>query len=74
MTTDPWILNVKAKLATVAWLLFCCLVSSDFDPKPRKTMGRRHHREKKMTEKEADENLTAKLEESGYREELKKKV
>ena len=37
-------------------------------------MGRRHHREKKMTEKEAEENLTAKLEESGYREELKKKV
>ena len=37
-------------------------------------MGRRHHREKKMTEKEAEGNLTAKLEESGYREELKKKV
>ena len=37
-------------------------------------MGRRHHREKKMSEREAEENLTAKLEESGYREELKKKV
>jgi len=37
-------------------------------------MGRRHHREKKMSEREAEQNLTAKLEESGYREELKKKV
>ena len=27
-----------------------------------------------MSEREAEENLTAKLEESGYREELKKKV
>jgi len=37
-------------------------------------MGRRHHREKKMSEREAEQNLTAKLEESGYREELKKKL
>ena len=36
-------------------------------------MGRKH-REKKMSDKEAEENLTAKLVETGYREELKKKV
>merc|ERR1712110_1278167 len=36
-------------------------------------MGRKH-REKKMSDKEAEENLTAKLVETGYREELKKKL
>ena len=36
-------------------------------------MGRKH-REKKMSDKEAEENLTAKLTETGYREELKRKV
>ena len=37
-------------------------------------MGRRHRGEKKLSDKEAEENLTAKLVETGYREELKKKV
>merc|ERR1711936_509166 len=37
------------------------------------SMGRKH-REKKMSDKEAEENLTAKLVETGYREELKKKL
>ena len=36
-------------------------------------MGRKH-RAKKMSDKQAEENLTAKLVETGYREELKKKV
>ena len=36
-------------------------------------MGRRH-REKKLSDREAEENLTAKLVETGFREELKKKV
>ena len=37
-------------------------------------MGRRHRGEKKLSDREAEENLTAKLVETGYREELKKKV
>merc|ERR1712203_43665 len=55
-------------------LLFSCSFLIFIGTIPGTTMERRHHREKKMTEKEADENLTAKLEESGYREELKKKL
>merc|ERR1712111_190408 len=38
------------------------------------TMGRRHRGEKKLSDREAEENLTAKLVETGYREELKKKL
>lgn len=36
-------------------------------------MGRKH-REKKLTDKEAEEQLTAKLVDTGYREVLKKKL
>ena len=36
-------------------------------------MGRKH-REKKLTDKEAEEQLTAKLVDTGYREVIKKKV
>ena len=36
-------------------------------------MGRKH-RDKKLSDKEAEDNLNSKLVETGYREELKKKV
>ena len=36
-------------------------------------MGRKH-RDKKLSDKEAEDNINSKLVETGYREELKKKV
>ena len=60
-------------LTTVACCVWLSRVSLYVLEKEALSMGRKH-REKKMSDKEAEENLTAKLVETGYREQLKKKV